>query len=60
MRADGQTDGHDETIILFSQVCERSYKLLRTAHKVYLCVLYGSQNKHRLFPYIIALTDWLL
>jgi hypothetical protein len=26
-------------------------------HKVYLCVLYGSQNKQRLFPYT-ALTDW--
>ena len=26
---------------------------------VYLCVLYGSQNKQRLFPYT-TLTDWFL
>ena len=25
--------------------------ILRSAHTVYLCVLYGSQNKQRLFPY---------
>ena len=34
-------------------------KILRSAHTVYLCVLYGSQNKQRLFPYT-ALTDWFL
>ena len=34
-------------------------KYLRSAHTVYLCVLYGSQNKQRLFPYI-ALSAWLL
>ena len=28
-------------------------------HTVYLCVLCGSQNKQRLFPYTI-LTDWFL
>ena len=28
-------------------------------HTVYLCVLYGSENKQRLFPYT-ALTDWFL
>jgi len=28
-------------------------------HTVYLCVLCGSQNKERLFPYT-ALTDWFL
>ena len=33
--------------------------ILRSAHTVYLCVLCGSQNKKRLFPYT-ALTDWLL
>jgi len=32
-------------------------KILRSAHTVYLCVLYGSENKLRLFPYT-ALTDW--
>jgi hypothetical protein len=35
------------------------YIILRSAHTVYLCVLCGSQNKQRLFPYT-ALTDWLL
>ena len=34
-------------------------QLLRSAHTVYLCVLCGSQNKQRLFPYT-ALTDWFL
>ena len=33
------------------------YIILRSAHTVYLCVLCGSQNKQRLFPYT-ALTDW--
>jgi len=32
---------------------------LRSAHTLYLCVLYGSQNKQRLFPYT-TLTDWFL
>jgi len=32
---------------------------LRSAHTVYLSVLYGSQNNLRLFPYT-ALTDWFL
>jgi len=31
--------------------------ILRSAHTVYLCVLCGSENKQRLFPYT-ALTDW--
>ena len=34
-------------------------KLLPLVHTVYLCVLYGSQNKHRLFP-CTALTGWFL
>jgi len=34
-------------------------KNLRSAHTVYLCVLCGSENKQRLFPYT-ALTDWFL
>jgi hypothetical protein len=33
--------------------------ILRSAHTVYLCVLCGSENKQRLFPYT-ALTDWFL
>jgi len=32
---------------------------LRSAHTVHLCVLCGSENKQRLFPYT-ALTDWFL
>jgi len=31
--------------------------ILRSVHTVYLCVLCGSQNKQRLFPYT-ALADW--
>jgi len=34
-------------------------KILPSAHTVTLCVLQGSQNKQRLFPYT-ALTDWFL
>jgi DNA-directed RNA polymerase subunit RPC12/RpoP len=34
-------------------------KIPRSAHAVYLCVLCGSQNKQRLFPYT-ALTDWFV
>ena len=34
-------------------------QILRSAHTVYLCVLYGSENKQRLFPYT-ALTDWFV
>ena len=35
------------------------YIILRSANTVYLCVLCGSENKQRLFPYT-ALTDWFL
>ena len=33
--------------------------ILRSAHIVYSCVLCGTENKQRLFPYT-ALTDWFL
>ena len=33
--------------------------ILRSAHTVYLCVLCGSENKQRLFPYT-TLTAWFL
>jgi len=33
--------------------------ILRSAHTVYLCVLYGSENKQRLFPYT-TITDRFL
>ena len=35
------------------------YIILRSAHTVYLCILCGSENKQRLFPYT-AITDWFL
>ena len=35
------------------------YIILRSAHTVNLCVLCGSENKQRLFPYT-ALTDWFV
>jgi len=34
------------------------YTILRSAHTVSLCVLCGSENKQRLFPYT-ALTGWV-
>ena len=34
-------------------------QILRSAHTVYLCVLCGSENKQRLFPYT-TLTDWFV
>jgi len=33
--------------------------ILRSADTVHLCVLCGSENKQRLFPYT-ALTDWFV
>jgi len=33
--------------------------ILRSVHTVYLCVLYGSESKLRLFPYT-ALTGWFV
>jgi len=33
--------------------------ILRSSHTAYLCVLCGSENKQRLFPYT-ALTYWFL
>ena len=35
------------------------YTILRSAHTVYLCVLCGSENRQRLFPYT-ALTGWFV
>jgi hypothetical protein len=36
-----------------------TFYILRSAHKVCLCVLCGSENKQRLF-HCTALTDWLV
>jgi hypothetical protein len=38
---------------------DKHAQIPRSAHTVYLCVLCGSQNKQRLFPYK-ALTDWFV
>jgi hypothetical protein len=38
---------------------EPLYVILRSAHTVYLCVLYGYQNKQRFFLYT-ALIGWFL
>jgi hypothetical protein len=47
------------TCVLVSSLsgsCIDRWKVLRSAHTVYLCVLCGSENKQRLFPYT-TLTD---
>jgi len=36
-----------------------TFTILRSAHTLYLCILCGSQNKQRLFPYT-TLTDWFV
>ena len=42
-----------------SSVVLMKASILRSAHTLYLCVLYGSENKQRLFPYT-ALSDWFV
>jgi len=54
MRKDGQTDGQS-----FFAILQTRPKILRSAHAVCLCFLYGSQNKQRLFPYT-TLADWFV
>ena len=45
----------------WDEVCllRGAFGILRSAHKVYLCVLCGSENKQRLF-HCTALTGWFL
>ena len=57
-QTDRQTEGRDGTNSFFTNF-PALLKILRSAHTLYLCVLCGSENKQRLFPYT-ALTDWLL
>jgi len=57
--ADGRTERHDDENKRFLQFCERSKKILRSAHTVYLWGLYESENKQRLFPYT-TLTEWFV
>ena len=49
------------SVVIVVTICTTSltFTILRSARKVYLCALCGSQNKQRLFPYT-ALTDWFL
>jgi hypothetical protein len=55
IHADKRADGHDKAKTLYTTT-RTLLKIPRSAHTVYLCVLCGSQNKQRLFPYT-ALTD---
>jgi len=48
-----------ETECVYCAVRNEHSQILRSAHTVYLCVLCGSENKQRLFPYT-ALTDWFV
>jgi len=49
-----------ETESVYCEVrAESLYTILRSAHTVYLCVLCGSENKQRLFPYT-TLTGWFV
>ena len=50
--------GLDNLYVIQYQQVQHS-EILRSAHTVYLCVLCGSENKQRLFPYT-ALNDWFL
>jgi hypothetical protein len=47
----------DLVLTLQSPAPVLTYTILRSAHTVYLCVLYGSENKQRLF-HCTALPDW--
>jgi hypothetical protein len=38
---------------------KKNSTILRSAHTVCLCALYGSQNKQRLFPYTAFLTGFI-
>jgi hypothetical protein len=56
-RTDGQTDV--TKLIVAFRIYGTRLNIPHSAHTVYLCVLYGFQNKQQLFPYT-ALTDWFL
>ena len=59
MYAGGRTYGqtHNEANRQLIAILQTRVKILRSAHTVYLCVLCGSENKQRLFPYT-ALTGF--
>jgi len=49
-----------DSFVVIPKLCVTKFntqKILRPAHTVYLCILYGLQNS--VFPYT-ALTDWFL
>jgi hypothetical protein len=54
---DRQTDMAKLIVALWNFANE--LKILRSTYTVYLCVLCGTENKQRLFPYT-ALTNWFL
>ena len=52
--------GTDMTRLIFGfRNFAKATKITRSAHTAYLCVLCGSENKQRLFPYT-TLTDWFV
>ena len=57
-QTDRQTEGRDGTNSFFT-IFPALLKILLSAHTLYLCVLRGSENKQRLFPYT-TLTDWFV
>jgi hypothetical protein len=56
-RTDGQT--YMTEIVVAFRNSSKAPKIPSSAHALYLCVLYGSENKQRLF-HCTALTDWFL
>ena len=50
---------HSSPVVTVITTIVQNQTILRSAHTVYLCVLCGSQNKQRLFPYT-TLTDWFI
>jgi hypothetical protein len=49
----------ESLVITISAIRFNMNQISPSVHTVYLCVLCGSENKQRLFPYT-TLTDWFL
>jgi hypothetical protein len=58
MHAKCRTLSHQHQQLLYIPFFKHS-AIQRPAHTVYLCVVCGSENNQRLFPYT-SLTDWFL
>jgi hypothetical protein len=52
-------DRHMRKFSRFFAILRTHLEILRSAHTAYLCVLCGSQNIQRLFPYT-ASSDWFV